>query len=165
MDRRDIGSWISGPRAALEASGIDLGYRGERLGLPEYGIGSVAGFGRRAVALFIDWIASALVAQLIFPQWAYGSEQHGFVTLGVFFVMKSLFTMFGGASFGQRIMGVRVVALGRGYVNPFRALLRTFLICLVIPAVIWDRDGRSLHDKAAGTVVVNVRERRTVPAA
>jgi uncharacterized RDD family membrane protein YckC len=27
----------------------------------------------------------------------------------------------------------------------------------VIPATIWDRDGRGLHDKAAGTVVVRAR--------
>jgi len=35
--------------------------------------------------------------------------------------------------------------------------LRTLLICLVIPAVIWDRDGRGLQDRAAGTVVVKAR--------
>ncbi len=160
MDRRDIGSWVSGPRTALEASGIDLGYRGERLGLPQYGVGSVSGFGRRAVALFIDWIASALVATLIFPQWPYGSEQSAFATLGIFFVVKSIFTAFGGASFGQRIMGARVQPLGRAYINPFRAILRSFLICLVIPPVIWDRDGRGLHDKAVGTVVVKTRPGR-----
>jgi len=163
MDRRDIGSWVSGPRAALEASGIDLGYRGERLGLPEYGIGSVAGFGRRVVALFIDWITSALVATLIFPQWPYGSQESALATLCVFFVVKSIFTMLGGASFGQRIMGIRVLPLGRAYTNPPRALLRTFLICLVVPAVIWDRDGRGLDDKATGTVVVNTREGRRRP--
>jgi uncharacterized RDD family membrane protein YckC len=35
--------------------------------------------------------------------------------------------------------------------------VRTVLLCLVIPAFIWDRDGRGLHDKAAGTVVVRAR--------
>ena len=38
-----------------------------------------------------------------------------------------------------------------------RAALRTLLLCLLIPALIWDRDGRGLHDKAAGTVVVRAR--------
>jgi uncharacterized RDD family membrane protein YckC len=163
MDRRDIGSWVSGPRAALEASGIEFGYRGERLGLPEYGMGSVSGFGRRAVALFIDWMTAALVATLIFPQWPYGSQPSAFATLGVFFVVKSIFTTLGGASFGQRIMGLRVLPLGRNYINPLWSLLRTFLICLVIPAVIWDRDGRGLQDKATRTVVVNTREGRRRP--
>ena len=29
--------------------------------------------------------------------------------------------------------------------------LRTALLLLLIPALIWDRDGRGLHDKVAGT--------------
>src|SRR3712207_9567157 len=40
-------------------------YAGQRLGLPEDGPGSVASWGRRIVALFIDWIASPLVAAVI----------------------------------------------------------------------------------------------------
>jgi uncharacterized RDD family membrane protein YckC len=28
---------------------------------------------------------------------------------------------------------------------------------LVIPAVIWDRDGRGMHDRLLGTVVVRTR--------
>ncbi len=71
--------------------------------------------------------------------------------------VRAALTMLGGASFGQRILGIRVIALGKPYVNPWRALLRTLLICLVIPAVIWDRDGRGLQDRAAGTVVVKAR--------
>jgi uncharacterized RDD family membrane protein YckC len=39
-------------------------------------------------------------------------------------------------------------------VNPWRALLRTFLLVLLIPAVIWDRDGRGLHDRLTDTAVV-----------
>ena len=31
---------------------------------------------------------------------------------------------------------------------------RFVLLCLLIPALISDRDGRGLHDQAAGTVVV-----------
>lgn len=157
MDRRDVATWISGPRAALDAAGIDIGYRGERLGLPPEGVGSVAGYGRRFGALFIDWLASALVAHLLFPQFEYGTQQSGVATLLVFFVVKSAFTLMGGASFGQRIFGIRVLALGKPYVNAWRSIVRTALICLVIPAVIWDRDGRGLQDRAAGTVVVQAR--------
>ena len=113
----------------FDAAGIDIGYRGERLGLPPEGVGSVAGYGRRFGALFIDWIASALVAHLLFPQFSYGTQQSGVATLIVFFIMKSALTMLRGASFGQRILGIRVIALGKPYVNPWRALLRTLLIC------------------------------------
>jgi hypothetical protein len=34
--------------------------------------------------------------------------------------------------------------------------LRTVLLLLVIPAVIWDRDGRGLHDKAVHAVQVRI---------
>ena len=34
------------------------------------------------------------------------------------------------------------------------AVLRTVLLCLVIPAVIWNAQGRGMHDVAAGTAVV-----------
>jgi hypothetical protein len=29
---------------------------------------------------------------------------------------------------------------------------RTLLLMLVVPAVVWDRDGRGLHDRLSGTV-------------
>jgi uncharacterized RDD family membrane protein YckC len=32
--------------------------------------------------------------------------------------------------------------------------LRTFLLCLILPAAVFDKDHRGLHDLAAGTVVV-----------
>lgn len=157
LDRKDLGSWISGPREALEEAGIDLGYPGQRLGMPEDGVGSVAGFGRRAVALFIDWIACALVAQLLFPQYAYGSPRSALNTILVFFVVKSLFTWLGGATPGQRIMGIRVISIDGGIIQPWWAVLRSALICLVIPAVVWNRDSRGLQDLICRTVVVRSR--------
>ena len=157
LDRKDVASWISGPRGALEEAGIDLGYRGERLGLPASGAGSIAGFGRRVVALFIDWIACTLVAQLMFPQYVYGSPRSALNTMIVFFVVKSLFTWLGGATAGQRIMGIRVISMDGGIIQPWWALLRTALICLVIPAVVWNRDGRGLQDLVCRTLVVRAR--------
>jgi uncharacterized RDD family membrane protein YckC len=38
-----------------------------------------------------------------------------------------------------------------------QALTRTILLCLFVPAIIWDRDGRGLHDKVPNTVVVRTR--------
>ena len=43
----------------------------------------------------------------------------------------------------------------RGRVGAFRAAVRTVLICLAVPPLIWDRDGRGLHDRAVVTAVVN----------
>ena len=42
-----------------------------------------------------------------------------------------------------------VVAGGCGFLG-----LIAFVMLLVIPAVVWDRDGRGLHDRWAGTVEV-----------
>jgi hypothetical protein len=35
-------------------------------------------------------------------------------------------------------------------------VVRTVLLCLAIPALIWDADLRGLHDRAAGTMLVRV---------
>ena len=61
------------------------------------------------------------------------------------------------ASAGQRVRGLRVVRLDGRPVGLLRAALRTAAALLLVPALIWDRDGRGLHDKAAGTVVVRAR--------
>lgn len=65
-------------------------------------------------------------------------------------------TAFGGASAGQRLRRLRVARLDGTRIGPGRALVRTVLLCLLVPALIWDRDGRGLHDKATGTVLVRL---------
>jgi hypothetical protein len=62
------------------------------------------------------------------------------------------------ATFGMRLLRIGVTKLGhRGLVSPLLVTVRTVLLCVVIPALIWDRDGRGLHDKAVGTVVIRTR--------
>jgi hypothetical protein len=36
-------------------------------------------------------------------------------------------------------------------------LVRTLLLAVVAPALVIDRDGRAMHDRAAGTVMLRVR--------
>ena len=152
LTREDLGSWLSGPGAVI---GTDQDYRGQRLGLPESGPGSVAGFGRRFVALVIDWLACLLLVRLFLPHIDYGTPDSSLATLGFFLAELTLFTWLVGASFGQRLLGLAVVRLdGGGGPGLVRALLRSLQICLVVPAVIWDRDSRGLHDRSMGTVVV-----------
>lgn len=141
MERRWAASWLGGARSA----GVDLGYPGQRLGLPESGPGSVAGFGRRLLAFAVDAVLCDLVALL------FGDVRWNIV---VFFVEVYVLTALGGSSAGQRICGVRIHRLDGRRVGPVWALVRTVLLCLLIPALIWDRDGRGLHDKAANTVAV-----------
>jgi uncharacterized RDD family membrane protein YckC len=152
LTREDFGSWLSGPGAVI---GTDQDYRGQRLGLPESGPGSVAGFGRRLLALVIDWLACLLLVRLFLPNLDYGTPDSSLGTLGFFLAELTLFTWLAGASFGQRLLGLAVVRLdGSGGPGFARALLRSVQICLVVPAVIWDRDSRGLHDRSVGTVVL-----------
>ncbi|WP_280877452.1 RDD family protein [Streptomyces pseudovenezuelae] len=155
MDNRDaIGSWLSGPRAAAEHAGVDFGYRGEQLGLPEEGPGSIARPGRRLGALVVDWGLCLLIA--------YGLVTHGYDqatgnwALLIFFVLGVLTVGTIGFTPGKRLFGLRVADLATGRPNLLRATLRTALLCIAVPALIWDRDGRGLHDRLARTVEVRI---------
>ena len=126
-------------------------YPGERLGLPEEGSGSVARLGRRIVALFADWAIANVIALLAGP---YASNAQSWAALGVFALMQVLFIPTIGGSVGHRLLGLRVVPLGGGWIGPWRPVVRTLLLVVVIPAVIWDSDQRGLHDRFAGTVLI-----------
>jgi uncharacterized RDD family membrane protein YckC len=151
MERRDVGSWLTGDTSAADAPDGAPQHRGQRLGLPERGPGSMASTGLRVVALTIDWFACLVLARVLFG--APDSTLSSFGTLLVFFIEVTLLTWLTGASFGQRIVGLRVVGRSRrlGFTA---AAIRTLLICVVIPPLIWDADGRGLHDKAVDAVVV-----------
>jgi len=134
--------------------GVEFGYRGERLGLPEEGPGSVAPVGRRVAALFIDWILSVLIAYGLIAQ----RDAHlaGNWALLVFAVVSLVALALVGTTPGKRLLGLRVVRLGGGRLGPLAVLVRTVLLLLVVPAVVWDRDTRGLHDKAAKAVQVRI---------
>ncbi len=131
----------------MTADPLDNSYPGERLGMPAVGSGSVARPGRRIAALAIDWAAAVLISIAFF---AYDS----FATLVVFAAVQILFLPTLGGSPGHRLVGLRLQLVGGGWVGLWRPIVRTALLVLVIPAVIWDADQRGLHDRAAGTVLV-----------
>jgi hypothetical protein len=155
---RWTGSWLSGPRAALEPD-PEAGdresqrWRGERLGLPERGPDSVASLGSRAAALVVDAVLAALVAGLFtapdLPRnWSLLS----------WFAITVIAVSFFGFTPGMAALGIRVVRMdGAVMVGPIRAIPRTILCAVVLPAAILDRDGRGLHDRAVGTIVVRTR--------
>lgn len=122
---------------------------GERLGLPESGFRSVGRIGRRFLAIFIDWAIALLIGGLL----SSGSAAT-WVTLLVFSVMQIIFIPTIGGSVGHRIVGLRVVPLTGGWVGFWRPALRTLLLVIVIPALVWDSDQRGFHDKIAGTVLI-----------
>jgi len=152
--REEIGSWLEGDPTG---SG---GRSGDRLGLPGSGPGSLATVLRRAVALMIDWVACLAIANVFF-------DGAALAPLAVFAVENLLLVSTVGSTLGHRIVGIRVrrapvrtpdgsltvpaQGSGPGFVA---GAARTLLLCLVIPAVVWDADGRGMHDRAAATVIV-----------
>lgn len=133
-------------------------YPGERLGLPESGSRSVGRIGRRIGALLIDYTAATIIATgfLGFDQFALPSEAGltQFAPLLVFAVLQIVFIPLVGGSPGHRILGMRLVRIDGAWVGLWRPIVRTVLLLLVIPAVVWDPDQRALHDKAVGTVLI-----------
>jgi uncharacterized RDD family membrane protein YckC len=151
VNRRDVGSWLEGPRAARVSRGS---FPGQRLGMPERGPGSVARFGRRAVAILIDWTLCQLVAFAVLGARFGQGGADGLLPLAVFVVENLALVGTVGFTIGHRLLGLRVLRLGGGLPGPLPALTRTVLLALAVPALIWDRDERGLHDKVAGTVLV-----------
>ncbi|MFJ3230182.1 RDD family protein [Streptomyces sp. NPDC086787] len=155
MDNRQaMGSWLSGPRAAMEDAGADLGYRGEQLGLPESGPGSIARPGRRLGALAVDWALCLMIAYGLVTDSYNRAAQVWAPLILLTLMVLTLATV--GSTPGKRLFGLRVVALETGRISPPRALLRTVLLFLALPPLIWDRDGRGLHDRLAATVEVRI---------
>ena len=76
--------------------------------------------------------------------------------MAVFFVESVLFTAMTGGSFGQIVARVAVVRLDDlGPVGWWRAVARTAMKCLVIPAVVIGAERRGLDDLVLGTVAVS----------
>ncbi len=62
-----------------------------------------------------------------------------------------------GRTLGMNLFGIRVVRVDRPTrITVLDAAVRTILLALLIPALIWDKDGRGLHDRVARTAVVRV---------
>lgn len=119
------------------------------MGLPESGPGSIARAGRRLIAIIIDWGIALLISNFAFAgdSWA---------TLGIFAAEQILLVGTLGYSIGHRVAGIHVVRLGGGAPGPLAGLVRALLLCLVVPAVIFDPDHRGLHDKAMNTVLIRM---------
>ena len=135
------------PSTTTQPTGASSRWPGERLGLPESGPRSVARPGRRIAALAIDFAVAALVSAAFF-------HYNGWASTLIFAVTQIVFITLVAGGIGHLLVGLRVVPISGGWIGWWRPVVRTVLICAVIPALIWDSDQRGLHDKAAGTVLV-----------
>ncbi len=105
--------------------------------------------GRRILAIIIDWTIALLISNVFL-------SGNSMATLAVFAVEQILLIGTLGYSIGHRATGIHVVKPDGSAAGPLAALVRTVLLCLVIPAVIFDPDQRGLHDKAMNTVLVRM---------
>ncbi|HEV7212408.1 MAG TPA: RDD family protein [Blastococcus sp.] len=127
--------------------------RGASLGLPAEGPGSLAPFGTRAAAFVVDALASALVAALVTAPRLPGNW-----SLLVFGVMTVLTLLAFGQTPGMRLLGLRLAHPRQGQrLAVWRAVVRTALLLLLVPALLVDADGRGLHDRLTDTAVVRDR--------
>jgi uncharacterized RDD family membrane protein YckC len=147
--REGAGSWLEGP--TFQRSGT----RGESLGLPAEGPGSLATPGIRIVAFVIDAIVANLLAGVPYLFGVrYGPGERGYAVYAAFLIMEFVLVSTAGATIGKQLFGIRVVRVDGDRLTWPWVLARTLLLGTLIPAVVWDRDGRGLHDKAAGAITI-----------
>lgn len=135
------------------------------LGLPESGPGSAASLAPRLVALLIDWFACQLIAYAVLGGGWGATGWASLAPLAVFAVENLLLVSTLGTTLGHRMLGLAVHSARPGSSRSrlgrppglLPTLLRTALLCLVIPPLVIDRDNRGWHDRAAGTVIVRTR--------
>lgn len=122
---------------------------------------------RRGVAWLVDWVLCALVVfgllpyDLVLepgsapPPMFLGAPQSSWVILGLFALENVLLVSLTGSTVGHRLLGMQVWQVRTG-TFPLQVLVRTLLLCLFVPALVTSKDGRGLHDVAAGTKIVRV---------
>jgi uncharacterized RDD family membrane protein YckC len=112
--------------------------------------GAVAPAGPRLGAFAVDIVLSALVAGIFTAP-----ELPRNRSLLVFAVLYFGFTVLAQQTPGMRLLRLRVVRVDRSVpIGLWRSVVRTVGVILVIPAVLRDEHGRSVHDRLTQTAVV-----------
>lgn len=140
--------------SSSHADGTGQEWPGKRLGLPGSGPRSIARVGRRIAALCIDWAIAYGLAWLLFRR-DNGIVEAIYIT-SVFVVLQIVLIALASGGIGHLMLRMRVVPIAGGGVGIWRPAVRTILLALFIPAVVFDRDQRGLHDQLAGTVLVRI---------
>ena len=120
-------------------------------GTPEEGgPGSVAPAAPRLGAFVVDIVLSALVAGIFTAP-----ELPRNRSLLVFAVLYFGFTVLAQQTPGMRLLKLRVVRVDRAVpIGLWRSVVRTIGVILLVPVVVRDGQGRSLHDRLTQTSVV-----------
>jgi uncharacterized RDD family membrane protein YckC len=121
--------------------------------------------GIRLAAFVVDSIVANLLAGLpyLFGV-SYNAGERGYAVYAAFLLQEFVLVSVTGASIGKHLCGIRVVRAADGgrLAWPW-VLARTVLLGLLVPPLIWDRDGRGLHDRAAGSLTLRVGRAAAAP--
>jgi hypothetical protein len=110
------------------------------------------------VALVLDWILCLLVGTVLARLTGVFSSQSmvGFWAYPVLIFEYGLFVGLFGQTAGMRLARIACVRVSdHGRVGVPLALLRGFLLCLIVPPIVVGPGGRGLHDRAAGSIMVH----------
>ena len=117
--------------------------------------------GRRILGITIDWLACYAIALGFFAGGGSLADRVPGARLPVLlllFAQYSIFVALGGASFGHRIVGLKVVRYSDGgAVTPLQSLIRTALLMPVVTAITFDEEGRGINERLSNTVLVKKR--------
>lgn len=120
---------------------------GQRRGLPESGPRSIARLGRRLAAIAIDWGVAVLLAIAFF-------DYNPVALQLIFLVLQIVPLILVNATAGHLVLGMRLQRVAGGRLGVWPPIVRSGLLTLVVPAMIWDTDQRGLHDRAVGTILL-----------
>jgi len=119
--------------------------------------------GRRLLGITIDWLACYAIALGFFAGSGSFTERvpHARIpVLILLFAEYSLLVAFGGASFGHRIVGLKVVRFSDGgAATPLQALIRGALLMPLITAITFDENGRGINERFSNTVLLKTRQK------
>jgi uncharacterized RDD family membrane protein YckC len=116
---------------------------------------------RRFLALMIDWALCVLVSALFADP-----RRSGWPPLVVLILEYGIFIGLFGQTTGMWITKIACVRRdGGGLIGVPRALVRGALLCLVVPALIMDSEGRGWHDRVAGSIMLDAQGMKSASAA
>lgn len=116
---------------------------------------TVAGFGRRVLALLIDWLIAYGLAALGMSLGWWSTAMLSTAVLAIWFVLGAVSVRLFSFTPGQLALGLMVVSVdNRQHIGIGRAVVRGVLVALVVPPLFADSDGRGIQDRLTNTAVV-----------
>jgi uncharacterized RDD family membrane protein YckC len=95
----------------------------------------------------IDWAIAIAVSVMFF-------NYDPAANLIIFVILQIVFIPTIGGSIGHRLVGLRLISIHGGWVGLWRPVVRSVLLGIALPALVWDSDQRGFHDKIAGTALI-----------